>query len=598
MFKHIYDFAVKNNLSNDNRYRPKYIKKHIVLTIDGEFIGIEDNDDKIKVLCPQYPERVTYGNTPNFIVEKGIVIFDPNNKKHENYLKDICEAAGYSRECQAVYTLLTNNSFIDTVEGLDFNQSQDLFSFKIGTTYIEDSLSWRSYFEKRYFDFMAEDAIKQKSKSMISTVTGNLISPVKNADKVSVGGITTGTGDVIVCCDKPSFQSYGLEGALNGALSKEESETIKNGLDYLLRNNYHRDWNLVHWYDKEINTGTDIINTLFNPYGSFLGDIFDNEDGDMTGDEKDILLYEYLQSLIRDGKLAQDFSQLKDAKYFLFNYKPCGGRIAFSHFRIGDFNEMFENILLFYKDSAIQKSYFIKENDRYLRKISVSPIFNIKSIFLNCLNSKVENNKKFEQVEKEFGIHKKQALLNTVICGDQIPFDFVQRAVLNIKNNMNKGEKTPTVLYQLLKVYINREKRKKGEADSIMETVNLKNDDVAYNLGRLFCVYEKIQEAALGNVNASITDKFYSAASTAPAYVFGRLANTANYHLKKIENKGLEIYYKTMLGEIAAKINVFPQTLSIVEQGNFSLGYYQQEQYMYSKKNHSVELEQEVGYEK
>ena len=106
-------------------------------------------------------------------------------------------------------------------------------------------------------------------------------------------------------------------------------------------------------------------------------------------------------------------------------------------------------------------------------------------------------------------------------------------------------------------------------------------------------MYAKIQEAALGDVNAGITEKFYASASTSPAYVFGQLANKSNYHLKKIEHKGLAIYYKDMLREIASTIDIFPKTLNIVEQGNFSLGFYQQEQHMYSKKNNVSETNKE-----
>ena len=470
MLRHIYDFAIKKSLSNDNRYKQKYIKKCIVLTESGDFVGIEENENKNdKTISPQYPERVTYGNTPNFLIEKGIVIFDKQNKKHDNYMCDLLAASKLSHECSLIYELLNHEPFLDVVDGLNLAQSQDLFNFKIGSKYVTDIESWSPYFENKYQEFVELDEIKQKSDPMVSVVTGEIVSPVKNTDKVSVGGATTGTGDVIICCDKASYQSYGLDGALNGAVSKEESETIKNGLEYLLRNNYNKDWNMVHWYDKELNPQDDILNALFDPYDSFLGDIL-NEGDELTKDEKDVLLSEYLQSCIRDGKITSDFSELKGANYYLFNYRPCGGRIAFSNFRTGNFDDMFKNILLFYQDSAIQKTYFVKDGEKWVRKNSITPIFNIKAILLGCLNSNVEGNKKFEQVNKEFNIYKKQSLLNVVIGGEQIPFDFVQRCVRNIKDDIRSGSTPPTVLYQMLKVYINRERRKDGKGNIIMET--------------------------------------------------------------------------------------------------------------------------------
>src|SRR5258707_3181891 len=74
-----------------------------------------------------------------------------------------------------------------------------------------------------------------------------------------------------------------------------------------------------------------------------------------------------------------------------------------------------------------------------------------------------------------------------------------------------------------------------------------------YLLGRLFAVYEQIQVAALGrNVNATIKDKFYGAASAQPRKVFRMLdAGSAN-HLSKIgkQKPGLRINFEKTVGSI------------------------------------------------
>ena len=159
------------------------------------------------------------------------------------------------------------------------------------------------------------------------------------------------------------------------------------------------------------------------------------------------------------------------------------------------------------------------------------------------------------------------------------------------------GENPPFVLYQLLKLYINRDKKMKGESELIMPVLNKDNKDIAYNCGRLLCVYEKIQKDALGDVNASVVDRYYASASASPAYVFGRLSNLAIYHLRKIKNPGKVIYYKKLLQEITSNIDAFPKKLDMYEQANFSLGYYQQEQDFYTKKDIDLNNNEEDNYD-
>lgn len=60
------------------------------------------------------------------------------------------------------------------------------------------------------------------------------------------------------------------------------------------------------------------------------------------------------------------------------------------------------------------------------------------------------------------------------------------------------------------------------------------NRDQAYLCGRLLAVLEATQRAALGDVNATIVDRYFGTASSAPASVFGRLLRGAQPHLGKL----------------------------------------------------------------
>lgn len=218
MLKQIYDFAIAKNLASDNRYKEKYVKYHINLTQDGKVIGILITENKQdKIICPVYPSRKTCGNTANFLVDKACVILNKENKKFASFYKDIDAAA-----TSGIDIILPIKLFLDIVhdeaeyqEVLSLTDSSDLIGFAVNGYLVEIMDDWKQYFEGKYATLMAEDAEAGKSdEMMVSVVTGEIIEPVVLTDKVTVNGLTTGTGDIIICCDKPAYNSYGLDSTL------------------------------------------------------------------------------------------------------------------------------------------------------------------------------------------------------------------------------------------------------------------------------------------------------------------------------------------------------------------------------------------------
>lgn len=106
------------------------------------------------------------------------------------------------------------------------------------------------------------------------------------------------------------------------------------------------------------------------------------------------------------------------------------------------------------------------------------------------------------------------------------------------------------------------------------------NQDASYRCGRLLAVLEEIQRAALPGINATIVDRFFGTASSAPASVFGRLVRGAQPHMSKLERDrhGAFIALQRRLEEVLGGISAsgFPKTLTLEQQGLFALGYYHQ----------------------
>ena len=101
---------------------------------------------------------------------------------------------------------------------------------------------------------------------------------------------------------------------------------------------------------------------------------------------------------------------------------------------------------------------------------------------------------------------------------------------------------------------------------------------------------ESAQRGALGNeVNATIRDRYYGAASATPASVFPMLLRNVQHHLSNMRKKDKGGLAHKIEGEIGSIIDGlgdrFPKSLRIEEQGRFAIGYYHQSQARFSKKD-------------
>src|SRR5690606_121893 len=68
---------------------------------------------------------------------------------------------------------------------------------------------------------------------------------------------------------------------------------------------------------------------------------------------------------------------------------------------------------------------------------------------------------------------------------------------------------------------------------NLTPSMDEKNDKPAYLLGRLFACIERMQYLALDQVNASVTNRYFSAASSTPRIVFPPLLQDLEGHYFK-----------------------------------------------------------------
>ncbi len=165
-----------------------------------------------------------------------------------------------------------------------------------------------------------------------------------------------------------------------------------------------------------------------------------------------------------------------------------------------------------------------------------------------------------------------RALVRAALTGTPLPSDLLFQAV-----RRNKAEQTITRQRAALIKMVLLSQRENPKENELVQ-LDHNNKAPAYRCGRLLAVLEEAQKLALGNPNATIVDRFFGTASSAPASVFGRLLRGAQAHLGKLERDrtGAYVALQRRLEEILSGLDGFPRTLTLEEQGLFSLGYYHQ----------------------
>jgi CRISPR-associated protein Csd1 len=167
-----------------------------------------------------------------------------------------------------------------------------------------------------------------------------------------------------------------------------------------------------------------------------------------------------------------------------------------------------------------------------------------------------------------------KVLLHMALKGGPLPMWLLFEAV-----NRNRAEQEITrsraALIKMVLLFQEQDLNEEG----MMFQLDTNNANPAYLCGRLFAVLEAIQRDAIPGAKATITDRFFGTASSAPESVFPRLIKGSQAHLGKLrrERRGIYEALQRRLEEIIhPHLTSFPKALTLKEQGLFGLGYYHQ----------------------
>lgn len=184
----------------------------------------------------------------------------------------------------------------------------------------------------------------------------------------------------------------------------------------------------------------------------------------------------------------------------------------------------------------------------------------------------------------------RELLIKCALTGAQLPRALLIKAVsrarsethyLSIKDPRASGvvRRRMHARFALIRLTLNRSYLK---GKPLSPHLDESREEPAYLSGRLFAVRESLQYQALGEVNASITDRYFERASAHPASVEHALTALEQQHLRtlrrKQHTKAAAVAFSKRVDDLHARCGPAPGRMTTDDQALWIAGYYQQRQ--------------------
>jgi CRISPR-associated protein Csd1 len=362
------------------------------------------------------------------------------------------------------------------------------------------------------------------------------------------------SGASIVSFNLDAFTSYGHEQGDNAPVSEAAAFAYTTALNrFLERDSSHRiqigDTSTVFWADAGDPKAAEEAEDVF---ASLMG--IDDERIANRG-VRDTL------EKIRAGRAAADVAAdlPKDVRFYILGLAPNASRLSIRFYLEDEFG-------------VIARRYL--EHVERLR-IEPPPRESAPSMWRMLIETAVQ--RKSENIQPNLA----GEWLRAILSGTPYPRTLLSTLIMRLRVDRDVNALRVAVLKSVLVKNFDME---------VPVAIDPTFTDQGYLLGRLFALYEQAQTAALGrNVNATIKDKFYGAASAQPRKVFHLLESGSANHLSKVgkQKAGLKVNLEKQIGAIMELMepgrDPFPASLPDKSQALFGLGYYHQRNEFFRK---------------
>lgn len=430
---------------------------------------------------------------------------------------------------------------------------------------LEDILKGANLVFRYKSQFLQEDPLLQQAwqdyynaaedgPERVCLITGKkgAVEPIHPSIKGVVGAQSSGA--TLVSFNAPAFCSYGQEQNFNAPVSKYAAFAYTSALNYLLRERRGvqrvGDTTVLFWAED----GSTAFQDLFAGYTFGAPAHYEAKD-----------LQETVKSLCQGLPTLFDGSRLNpDMTFYVLGLSPNAARLSVRFFLKNSFGNFARSVQTHYERLEIARPSYAK--DEFL------PPWKL-------LNETVNQNSKDKAPVPELPGEVLRAILNDT----PYPATLLNGIELRIRAERNITPNRAAIL----KAYYLKNPHKDVPKEVLTVSLNPNSTDISYTLGRLFSVYEAIQAAANPGISSTIKDRFFNSAAATPGTIFPILGNLSQKHLRKLrgDNPGLSVFYEKQILNLSGILHeTYPSRLSLPQQGSFQLGYYQQTQARYEKK--------------
>jgi CRISPR-associated protein Csd1 len=445
---------------------------------------------------------------------------------HDAYLRLVerCAAQTQAPKVVAVLRFLQDTPTERLELPADFDYGA-LITFRVDETFVVDVPAVQAFWAKEHAP--AGEATTTTMQCLICGQQRPILDTLQAKVKGVPGGQTSGTS--IISANAKAFESYGLEGSLIAPTCADCGERFTKALNHLLADPQSRIFLggavFTYWTHKPV----DDFDLL-----SFL---------DKPEPEEVKRLYESLRT-------AQRIAPIDETAFYAISLSGSGGRTVVRDWIDTTVGEAKANVLQWFTRQRIVGAFGEEPRPLGLFPLAVATV----------------------RESKDIPPTTPRTLLRSALTGAPLPLGLLFQAV-----RRNRAEQKVTAQRAALIKLVFASQSSTPQEDFMVQ-LDPTNPSAAYQCGRLLAVLEDIQRAAIPNAKATIVDRFFGTASSAPASVFGRLMRGAQPHLAKLERDNPNAYraLQRRMEEVTANLNGFPRTLTLEEQGLFSLGYYHQ----------------------
>lgn len=568
-------------------YSQQNIGYVIVLATDGRVVNVIDLHDRNgkkplpRSLGVPQPEKRTAGIKSNFLWDKtsyvlGVSATSKRSEQEHAAFKVLHQEALAGSDDPGLMALL---AFLDSWTPQQFKENPHFL--REGEAMLDSNVVFRLDGEHAFLHERpaARTAWSRLSGAADDAAQGNCLvtglkAPIARLHPAikGVNGAQS-SGASIVSFNLDAFTSYGKQQGDNAPVSEQAAFAYTTALNHLLRRDPHNrqrlqlgDATVVFWAQASERAAAEEAEDLA---AAFL----DPRDDDRRAADR---LRDALEQIRQQRPLRELGGHLEDGtRIFVLGLAPNASRLSIRFWETDTLAHFVRRLAEHYDDLELKPTRWQRPPTPQALALATAPLYDGRA--------------KAEDISPLLAGELSRAILR----GTRYPHSLLSAVVLRLRAD---GVMTETRV-ALCKAVLARDARlNNADTDKGAPPVSLDpdNTDPGYLLGRLFSSLENTQRAALGTqVNATIRDRYYGAASATPAGVFPVLLRNTQNHLSRVrkDKPGLATTLEKEIRQIVDALPpTFPRSLPIEAQGRFAIGYYHQTQARFVRRDDGQDI--------